>query len=113
MHELSLAQGVLEELEAAARSHAFTRVCRLEIEVGVLAGVDLEALRFALDAILPGTLAAAAEVQLIERVAQGTCTSCGHTAPLHDRLEPCPACNALGRRAHGGMSLTLGKLEVE
>lgn len=113
MHELSLAQGVLEELEAAARSHAFTRVCRLEIEVGVLAGVDLEALRFALDAILPGTLAGAAEIQLVERTAQGTCTACGHSAPLHDRLEPCPACNALGRRAHGGTQLTLGKLEVE
>jgi hydrogenase nickel incorporation protein HypA/HybF len=113
MHELSLAEGVLAELEAAARTHAFTRVCRLELEVGVLAGVDLEALRFALDAILPGTLAAAADIQLIERLAQGTCLSCGHTAPLHDRLEPCPACHALGRRATGGTALTLGKLEVE
>ena len=56
MHELSLADGILQVVEDAAAREAFARVLQLRLEVGKLAGVELQALRFALEAIAPGTL---------------------------------------------------------
>ena len=46
MHELSLCQDIVRAIERAARERGFTRVLRVELEIGVLAGVEIEALRF-------------------------------------------------------------------
>ena len=54
MHEVSLAAGVLQLVEDAAGREHFSRVAALRLEVGQLAGVEVEALRFALEAIAPG-----------------------------------------------------------
>jgi hydrogenase nickel incorporation protein HypA/HybF len=55
MHELSLAGGIVSMVEAAAEREHFRRVAQLRLEVGALAGVEPQALRFALTAIVPGT----------------------------------------------------------
>lgn len=55
MHELSLAEGVLRLVEDAAQREGFARVQKLTLEAGALAGVEVRALRFALDALQPGT----------------------------------------------------------
>jgi len=49
MHEASLAGGVLQLVEDAARREGFTRLISLRLEAGELAGVDVRALRFALE----------------------------------------------------------------
>ena len=59
MHEASLAGGVLQLVEDAARREGFTRLISLRLEAGELAGVDVRALRFALESLAPGTLLAA------------------------------------------------------
>ena len=56
MHEASLAGGILRIVEDAARRDGFGRVKALRVEAGRLAGVEVRALRFALDAIAPGTV---------------------------------------------------------
>jgi len=64
MHEVSLAGGILSAVEAAARRDPFVRVSRLRLEAGKLAGVEIEALRFALEALAPGTLLAGAQIDI-------------------------------------------------
>ena len=56
MHEASLAGGVLQLVEDTARREGFSRLLELRLEAGQLSGVDLRALRFALDSLAPGTL---------------------------------------------------------
>jgi hydrogenase nickel incorporation protein HypA/HybF len=50
MHELSLAGGIVSMVEAAAEREHFRRVAQLRLEVGAIAGVEPQALRFALTA---------------------------------------------------------------
>lgn len=64
MHELGIAASVLEIVEAAAREHGLVSVRGVLLEVGRLAGVDPEALRFALEAVAPGTVLEGAELAI-------------------------------------------------
>ena len=40
MHEMSLCQGVVQILEEQAKTHAFTRVRTVRLEIGPLAAVE-------------------------------------------------------------------------
>ena len=42
MHEMSLCEGVLQILEEHAKSQGFTRVKTVWLEIGCLAGVELD-----------------------------------------------------------------------
>ena len=55
MHEAGLAQTALEVAAEKARERGATRVHRLTLRVGDLSGVVPDALRFALEALSPGT----------------------------------------------------------
>ncbi|PXV65664.1 hydrogenase/urease nickel incorporation metallochaperone HypA [Sinimarinibacterium flocculans] len=56
MHELSLASGVLTLVDDALRGQGRVRLERVVLEVGSLAGVEIAALRFALESLAPGSV---------------------------------------------------------
>ena len=112
MHEMSLAGGVLRLGEQACARDPFGRVSRLTLQAGALAGVEVPALRFALDAIAPGTLLEGAEVHIDEPPAQALCPGCGQTVAIASRLDDCPLCGAAGLQPTGGTELKLGELVV-
>ena len=98
MHELSLAGGILQVVEDAAAREAFARVLQLRLEVGKLAGVELQALRFALEAIAPGTLLEGAEVLIDEPPGRAWCMGCSTAVEIGQRGDACPACAEAGER---------------
>jgi hydrogenase nickel incorporation protein HypA/HybF len=57
MHEMSLCQGMVQIIEEKAKAHAYTRVRTVRLEIGPLATVEPEAMRFCFDAATRGTLA--------------------------------------------------------
>lgn len=71
MHEMSLAGGILQVVEDAAAREPFRRVSRLSLEAGALSGVEVGALRFAREAIAPGTLLEGAIIDIGEPAAPG------------------------------------------
>ena len=73
MHEASLAGGVLQLVEEAARHEGFARLLALRLEAGQLAGVDARALRFALESLAPGTLLEGARIDIEEPPGQAWC----------------------------------------
>ena len=52
MHEMSLAEGVLQLIEDAARKEEFSRVTAVWLEIGQLAGVEVVAMKFCFDAVV-------------------------------------------------------------
>lgn len=113
MHELSLATDILRIVEAAAARERFARVRLLRLEVGKLAGVEVSALRFALEAIGPGSCLAQARIEIEEPDAQALCPACGETSCIDSRLDPCPACGAFGLQVRGGTQLRVVELLVD
>ncbi len=112
MHEASLAGGVLQLVQEAALREGFARVWRLRLEAGQLAGVDVRALRFALESLAPGTLLEGAQIDIEEPPGQAWCMGCGQTVPLAQRGDACPRCGGYQLRPTGGMALRVVDMQV-
>lgn len=113
MHELSLLEALIQDLEDARRAQGFRRVVEVRLEVGRLAGVDAEALRFAFEGATPGTLLEGATLVLVEVPGRGRCRACGWEGAVADRAGPCPACGAPAPTLLGGTELRLTEVVVE
>jgi hydrogenase nickel incorporation protein HypA/HybF len=116
VHEMSLAEGVLQIVEEAARGpggQAFVRVRTVFLEIGQLSSVEPEALRFCFEAVACGTLAEGAKLEVIEVPGEGLCFNCSQTVPLAALVDPCPACGGYPVQATGGTEMRVKELEVE
>lgn len=113
MHEASLAGGILQLVEDAARREGFRRVTQLRLEAGQLAGVEARALRFALEALAPGTLLQGAHVVIEEPPGQAWCLPCGLTVALAQRGQACPHCGHFQLQPTGGTELRVLDMQVE
>lgn len=113
MHEASLAGGVLQLIEETAVSEGFTRLFSLRLEVGQLAGVDVRALRFALESLAPGTVLEGALIEIEEPPGQAWCIACAQTVAIAQRGDACPACDGYQLQPKGGMELRVIDMRVE
>ncbi len=112
MHELSLAGGIVRLVEdAAARDH-FTRVSQLRLEAGALSGVEVRALRFALDAVIPGTCLEGATIAIDEPPGSAWCLRCAESVEIASRTDPCPRCGGHQIQPTGGTELRVLDLLV-
>ena len=112
MHELSLAGEVLLLVEEQAARHGFTRVRVLRLEAGQLAGVDVAALRFALESVAGGTVLEGARFEIDEPPGQATCLQCGASVTVSQRGEACSVCGDYRLQHTGGMALRVIDMDV-
>ena len=112
MHELSLADGIVRLVQAAAQRERFTGVALLRLEAGALAGVEVQALRFALDAIIPGTCLAGAQIQIEQPPGRAWCGACAAEVEIDSRADPCPLCGGFPIQVTGGSGLRVLDLLV-
>ena len=112
MHEASLAGGILCLVEQAQARERFRRVSRIALEAGALAGVEARALRFALEAIAPGTVLEGAAIQIDEPAGRAWCLRCGDIVAIASRADACPRCGSFQLAPSGGTELKLRELIV-
>jgi hydrogenase nickel incorporation protein HypA/HybF len=113
MHELSLMEALRDQALAAARAEGARRIAAISLQVGELAGVEVEALRFAFPVVMAGTIAAGAELRIEREPAECFCAACAAPFPASDGCCDCPRCGAISRRLLRGRDLRLLSLEVE
>lgn len=113
MHEMSLCEGIVQVLEAQARAQSFSRVKAVWLEIGALAGVEIEALRFCFDVVCRDTLAEGADLYIDEIPGQGWCMNCAKSVPVRRRYDPCPHCGGYQVQVTGGDQMRIRELEVE
>jgi hydrogenase nickel incorporation protein HypA/HybF len=113
MHELSLMEALRDQALAAARAEGARRIALIRLRVGELAGVEVEALRFAFPVVMAGTIAAAAELATELEPATCHCAVCDAPFPAPDGCCDCPRCGAISRQLLRGRDLQLLELEVE
>jgi hydrogenase nickel incorporation protein HypA/HybF len=113
MHELGLAQSVLDIVRQYVPEARGGRVRRVTVRVGDEAGVVAESLAFCFSAVTAGTPYETAELQ-IERVpAQSTCEACGHEVAQARWLSVCPACGDPRVRLVAGRELDVAALDID
>lgn len=112
MHEVSLAGGILQLVEDAAAREHFRRVTRLRLEAGALCGVEVGALRFALDSLAPGTCLDGCTFDIDEPEAPAWCMACSNAVTIRARGQACPACGSHQIQATGGTELRVLDMNV-
>jgi hydrogenase nickel incorporation protein HypA/HybF len=113
MHEMSLAEGILQIVEDAAAQQGFQRVTEIRLEIGALSGVEPDALSFCLDVVLKGSVADGARVEMEKTPGLGYCLDCGETVPVNALYEACAKCGSYQVQATGGTEMRVKDLLVE
>ncbi|SHH74095.1 hydrogenase maturation nickel metallochaperone HypA/HybF [Ferrimonas marina] len=113
MHEMSLAEGILAIVEQQRAQSPFGCVKSIELEIGELAGVELESLLFSLDAVFKHSVADGAEVRVERLPGLAHCFNCDSEVPLSRRGESCPRCGGFQLHLIGGSEMRVKSLEVE
>lgn len=113
MHEMSLAEGVIQIIEDAAREQGFSKVGTVFLEIGKLSSVEPEAMRFCFEAVSRGTVADGAKLEIFEPPGRGQCLSCGETVDIAAVFDPCPLCGGYPVHPTEGTEMRVRELEVD
>jgi len=113
MHELSIAESILEAVRKELMDRPGARPTRVGLRIGELAAVDVGSLSFCFEAVLRGTewegLALDARVCAQRRI----CKDCGNEFAVIEYNASCPACAGGNTRMISGDELDFDYLEVE
>lgn len=113
MHELSIALRVIEiAREEAARSGA-EKITGVEIEVGELSGVMIDALEFAFSSVREekGLENLRVDIHIIPAMAR--CRECGKYYKVKLFYETCPVCGRMNPELVKGRELKVKSVTVE
>jgi len=113
MHEMSLAESVREIVDETARSNGARRVAAVRLEVGKLAQVEIEAMRFAFDVVKRGSLADTARLEIVETDGTAWCMQCSHAVVIAQRGDACPECDSYQLQVTGGDRMRVMDIEIE
>lgn len=112
MHEYSLVESLVRNVERLVRERRALSVHRVVVSVGELAGVDPELFRTAYETFRAGTVCAPAALELRTLPARWACPGCGREIARGEVLA-CDACGIPARLAPGGDELRLETVEME
>ncbi|HEY1558548.1 MAG TPA: hydrogenase maturation nickel metallochaperone HypA [Kofleriaceae bacterium] len=107
MHELALMESVVDTIV----DRISDPIAVVRLEIGKLAGVDVEALRFCFGVCTQGTGLADATLDIVAIDGRARCRSCGAEFALRSLAAPC-ACGSFEREVVAGHELRLKEVEV-
>lgn len=113
MHEMSLAESVREIVEETARANGARRVGMVRLEIGRLAMVESEAMRFAFDVVKRGSLADDALLEIVETDGSAWCMQCSQPVPIAQRGDACPNCDSHQLQVTGGEQFRVLDIQIE
>jgi hydrogenase nickel incorporation protein HypA/HybF len=92
MHELSLAEELVEQLAEVARREGAERIVEIRLELGAMCGVDRDAFEFAFPAVAEGGLAERAALVIEEIPVSVRCGRCGSVSEPAYPMMRCAVC---------------------
>ncbi len=113
MHELSIAQDILDIIRQNLPGDAPRRVRTVRVRIGDMAGIVPDSLEFCFQAITPGTVCEGATLA-IERVPVVLrCNDCGRESALEHLLFACPSCGSTAVAMISGNELHVVEFEID
>lgn len=113
MHEMSIAQSLLEIVYQESRQHGLEQVKGIKIQVGTLAAVVPEALSFCFEIVSRDSIASGAVLEIETVPAVARCPECQILFEVEDHIFLCPQCDRPTMDLISGRELTLLSIEGE
>jgi hydrogenase nickel incorporation protein HypA/HybF len=113
MHELSIANSIIDLASEVAASAGARRVTAVHIRIGSLAGVAAESLTFCYEVASRGTLLDGSRLVVESAPVVIHCPSCERDVELEDLLRfVCPRCGTPTADVRSGRELEIESIEV-
>ncbi len=112
MHELSIVIGIVDLASEQVRRAGRRQVDRIDLDIGSLAGVELDALDFAWQSAVRRTVLQDAERRINRIPGKARCLDCGAVFPVSELYEPCPRCGEYLTELLQGKELRVKSLVV-
>lgn len=112
MHELSVCQGLLQQVTQIAQQHQAHGVSRITLQVGPLSGVEPRLLQDAFPIARAGSIAQTAELIIDELPIRVRCKSCGEESDAQTNRLICAACGDWQTQLISGDQLLLARVEL-
>ncbi len=112
MHELSIAQSIVELAEEVAVNEKVDSIQSIDIEIGTLSGVVIDALEFAMEVTVKNTKLESAKINYYKKVGKADCSNCNFQFETNDLLALCPKCNQGNFKIVDGKQLRIKSVTV-
>ncbi|RMF08023.1 MAG: hydrogenase maturation nickel metallochaperone HypA [Candidatus Neomarinimicrobiota bacterium] len=113
MHEMSIALSICDLAAAEAHKAGGGRIKEVEVEIGTLAGVMVEALEFCFETAKRSTPLAEANLKIVTVPAAGHCHTCGARFAADHYLVTCPECHSFQVVIEQGKELRVKTISIE
>jgi hydrogenase nickel incorporation protein HypA/HybF len=113
MHELSIAQNIVETLERTARQNNATRVVSAVLKLGELTCIEPETLTFAFEVTAKGTAAEGCRLDIVRVPLRLRCDTCSWEGEMSMEASHCPSCAGETFKPTGGREIQLETMEIE
>lgn len=110
---MSLAISIVELVSDKAQAAGARKVTAVELEVGRLSGLMVEALVFCFEAAARNTAVEGAELLIRELDGRGNCQACGHSFIVDSLLAQCPECGGYAVETVQGRELKVLALTID
>lgn len=94
MHEMSIAEGIVDIVLQTVQEHGASIVHQVNLEIGRMSGVEPDSLHFCFAAITKGTLAEGARLCIDTTEIEGYCIQCEQTFTVEQYDFHCPYCKS-------------------
>jgi hydrogenase nickel incorporation protein HypA/HybF len=113
LHELSIAESLLEIIVEEARAHKLERIKTIRLLIGEFAAIVPESLTFCFELVSRDTIASGAvlEVETVPIVAR--CDKCDFSFEVRDQVFLCPKCDDPVFELVSGRELSVSSIEGE
>ena len=112
MHEVSLCQGIIEQVESELEKYPNQKIVSITLNIGALQLVVEESLEFAFRSLTIG--GKLEHTQLIQKIipAKALCLSCKNEFERSSLYELCSNCGSYNLKSLSGMEIIIEKMEL-
>jgi len=113
MHEYSIVQSLLNQIEDVAKENEATKVTKIVTKIGVMSGVEPHLLEIAFNTFKEKTICDGAEFIMKIQPITIRCNSCKSESELDEVHYCCPKCESVDVEVIDGEDMFLMSLEME
>ncbi len=113
MHEMGIAQNILEIALDAATKEGAQKITRINLIAGELRGIVPLQLTFCFGMVAKDTIASGAYLNVDTAPVTGHCDDCGSDFPVEEYQYLCPKCSSTKIQVTGGTELRIKDIEIE
>lgn len=113
MHELSIAQNILEIVRQSVPEDELKDVRVIRLKVGILSGVVAASLEFCISAVVAGTVLSEARLAVDHVPFHVRCNTCRHEFTNDIGYVVCPECGGVETTVVSGRELQVTEIELD